>query len=222
MEFISVFDVIGPNMIGPSSSHTAGAVRIALLAGKMMHHRIVKADFILYKSFAETYRGHGTDRALVGGILGFKTDNPKIRDSLEIAEKQGLAVTFSCNREETDCHPNTVDIAMEDELGYRLTVRGESLGGGKARITRINGVNVVLTGEYSSLLVVHTDYPGVLAHITDVLSSHHVNIAFLRLFRREKGGETYTIIESDDPVSAEAVADINKNQYIRDTIVLKE
>ena len=222
MEFISVFDVIGPNMIGPSSSHTAGAVRIALLARKMMHRRIVKADFVLYRSFAETYRGHGTDRALVGGILGFKTDNPAIRDSLEIAEKEGLSVSFSCNREEKECHPNTVDITMEDETGYRLSVRGESLGGGKAQITRLNGVKVELSGEYTSLLVVHTDYPGVLAHITEVLSSHHVNIAFLRLFRREKGGETYTIIESDDPVSKEAVAAINENQHIRDTIVLKE
>lgn len=222
MEFISVFDVIGPNMIGPSSSHTAGAVRIGLLAGKMMHHKIVKAEFVLYQSFAETYRGHGTDRALVGGILGFKTDNPLIRDSLEIAKQEGLEVVFSCNREEKECHPNTVDITMEDERGYRLTVRGESLGGGKARITRINGVEVVLTGEYTSLLVVHTDYPGVLAHITEVLSRYRVNIAFLRLFRREKGGETYTIIELDNRVSQEAVNAINENPYIRDTIVLKE
>ena len=221
MEFISVFDVIGPNMIGPSSSHTAGAVRIALLAGKMMHRRIVKADFVLYRSFAETYRGHGTDRALVGGILGFKTDNPAIRDSLEIAEKEGLSVSFSCNREEKECHPNTVDIRMENAEGQVMTVRGESLGGGKVRIVRINGVKVDFSGEYNALIVVQQDKPGVVAHITNILSEHGVNIAFMRLFREAKGHTAYTIVESDERLPEGVSKLLRQNPNITDVMVVQ-
>jgi L-serine dehydratase len=221
MSFISVFDVIGPNMVGPSSSHTAGAVTIGLLAGKLMHGKITKAKFTLYGSFAKTYRGHGTDRALVGGIMGFGTDDFRIRQSLELAGESGLEVSFTCGFEE-DVHPNTVDIEMEDVTGYRLTVRGESLGGGKVRIARLNGIAVDITGEYCSLIVIHQDCPGVLAHITNALSSNDVNIAFLRLFRQEKGGTTYTIVESDDHISQKALEQIRANRYVKDTILMKD
>ena len=110
MSFISVFDVMGPNMIGPSSSHTAGATRIGFLAQKMIHGPLKKVDFTLYGSFSRTYKGHGTDRALLGGIMGFSTDDMRIRNSFEIAEKKGLEFTFTPNEVETDLHPNTVDI----------------------------------------------------------------------------------------------------------------
>ena len=115
MSFISVFDVLGPNMIGPSSSHTAGAAAIALLAGKMPNAAIKKADFILYGSFARTYKGHGTDRALLGGIMGFSTDDRRIPDSFSIADERGLQYSFTANTTETEIHPNTVDIHMTDE-----------------------------------------------------------------------------------------------------------
>ena len=138
MSFISVFDVLGPNMIGPSSSHTAGAAAIALLAGKMPNAAIKKADFILYGSFARTYKGHGTDRALLGGIMGFSTDDRRIPDSFSIADERGLQYSFTANTTETEIHPNTVDIHMTDENGQKLIVRGESVGGGKIRIARIN------------------------------------------------------------------------------------
>ena len=138
MSFISVFDVLGPNMIGPSSSHTAGAARIAQLAQKMIAPPIVRVDFTLYVSFAKTYRGHGTDRALLGGIMGFGTDDVRIRDSYAIAQERGLHFSFAPNEVETDIHPNTVDIRMENADGLVMTVRGESLGGGKVRIVRIN------------------------------------------------------------------------------------
>ena len=126
MSFISVFDVLGPNMIGPSSSHTAGAAAIALLAGKMPNAAIKKADFILYGSFARTYKGHGTDRALLGGIMGFSTDDRRIPDSFSIADERGLQYSFTANTTETEIHPNTVDIHMTDENGQKLIVRGES------------------------------------------------------------------------------------------------
>ena len=142
MSFISVFDVMGPNMIGPSSSHTAGAARIGFLAQKMINGPLKKVEFTLYGSFSRTYKGHGTDRALLGGIMGFSTDDMRIRNSFEIAEKKGLEFTFTPNELETDIHPNTVDIHMVNESGQEMTVRGESLGGGKVRIVRINSVQV--------------------------------------------------------------------------------
>ena len=130
MSFISVFDVMGPNMIGPSSSHTAGAARIALLARKLLTGSLKKVEFTLYGSFAKTYHGHGTDRALLGGIMGFATDDVRIRDSFQIATDNGIEYSFIPNNVETDVHPNTVDILMVNEEGQEMMIRGESLGGG--------------------------------------------------------------------------------------------
>ena len=187
MSFISVFDVLGPNMIGPSSSHTAGAALIAHLAHKLIPSPLKRVDFILYGSFARTYQGHGTDRALLGGILGFTLDDLNIRDSFNIARQRGLEYSFTPNQTETDVHPNTVDIRMENTLGQVMTVRGESLGGGKVRIVAIDGVPVDFTGEYAAVIAIHQDKPGVVAHITKVLSDRNVNIAFMRLSREAKG-----------------------------------
>lgn len=222
MAFISVFDVIGPNMVGPSSSHTAGAASIALLTKKMIGEKISKIKFTLYGSFAKTHKGHGTDKALVGGILGFETDDVRIRDSFSIAKEQGLDFEFVCNNEENeDIHPNTVDMDITGESGRRLTVRGESLGGGKVMLTRINGVKVQFTGEYHALIVIQRDHPGVVAGITSVLSSWDVNIAYLRVFREEKGGLAYTIVESDEEISEKAVDVIKKNPAIKDIMLVK-
>ena len=222
MAFISVFDVIGPNMVGPSSSHTAGAASIALLAKKMIGETITKITFTLYGSFAKTYKGHGTDKALVGGILGFETDDIRIRDSFNIARESGLEFEFVCNHEELeDVHPNTVDMEITGESGRILKVRGESLGGGKVMLTRINGVKVQFTGEYHALIVIQRDNPGVVAGITSVLSSWDVNIAYLRVFREEKGGLAYTIVESDEEISEKAVEVIKKNPAIQDIMLVQ-
>ena len=221
MTFISVFEVIGPNMVGPSSSHTAGAASIARLAGKMLHRKIKKVEFILYGSFAQTYRGHGTDRALLGGIMGFETDDVRIRDSFEIAEKEGIEFSFITNTVETDVHPNTVDMVIEDVSGQKLTVRGESLGGGKVRLTKINGVKVHFTGEYEALIVIHKDHPGVISKVTNVFGKQHLNIAFLRVYRESKGGEAYMIIESDEEITLETVEAIEKNPFVKDTMLIR-
>lgn len=222
MAFISVFDVIGPNMVGPSSSHTAGAASIALLAKKMIGEKITKITFTLYGSFAKTYKGHGTDKALVGGILGFETDDIRIRDSFNIARESGLEFEFVCNHEELeDVHPNTVDMEITGESGRILKVRGESLGGGKVMLTRINGIKVQFTGEYHALIVIQRDNPGVVAGITSVLSSWDVNIAYLRVFREEKGGLAYTIVESDEEISEKAVEVIKKNPAIQDIMLVQ-
>ena len=223
MAFISVFDVLGPNMIGPSSSHTAGAEIIAFLAQKMIAPPLKRADFTLYGSFAKTYHGHGTDRALLGGIMGFSADDTRIRDSFAIATDRGLGYSFTPNEVETDIHPNTVDIRMENAAGQVMTVRGESLGGGKVRIVRINGVEVDFTGEYNALIVVQKDKPGVVAHITKILSDRSVNIAFMRLFREEKGHTAYTIVESDERlpegVDQLLLANPNIDVYKRQTLI---
>lgn len=221
MSFISVFDVLGPNMIGPSSSHTAGAAVIGALAGKIMTPPIKKVEFTLYGSFAKTYQGHGTDRALLGGVMGFATDDTRIRDSFRIARERGIAYTFTPNETETDIHPNTVDIRMENEAGQVMTVRGESLGGGKVRIVRINGVSVDFTGEYSSVIVIQQDQPGVVAHITKVISDLGINIAFLRLFRDAKGHTAYTIVESDSRLPEDILDALRENPNIRDVMLVQ-
>ncbi len=221
MSFISIFDVLGPNMIGPSSSHTAGAAVIAGVARKLIAPPLKKVEFTLYGSFAKTYRGHGTDRALLGGILGFDTDDVRIRDSFEIARQRGLEFAFIPNETEQDVHPNTADIRMENESGQVMTVRGVSLGGGKMKITRINGVEVDFTGEYSALIVIHQDTPGVVAHITHVLSEHNVNIAFMRLFREARGHTAYSIIESDGTLPESIPAQLQKNAHIRDVMLVQ-
>ena len=189
MSFISVFDVLGPNMIGPSSSHTAGAAVIAYLAHKMIAPPLKKVDFTLYGSFAKTYHGHGTDRALLGGIMGFSTDDTRIR--------------------------------MENAAGQVMTIRGESLGGGKCRIARINGVEVDFTGEYSTVIVVQQDKPGVVAHITKVLSDKGVNIAFMRLFRESKGNTAYTIVESDGHFPEGIEEPLKNNPNVHDVMIIE-
>lgn len=148
MALISLFEVIGPNMVGPSSSHTAGAASMALLARRLFPGEIKKVVFTLYGSFAKTYRGHGTDRALLGGIMGFATDDLRIRDSLKLARQQGIEYEFRiADDEKEEIHPNTADMDMEGTRGERLFVRGVSLGGGKVKIVRLNQIQVDFTGE---------------------------------------------------------------------------
>ena len=221
MKFISIFDVIGPNMIGPSSSHTAGAVSIALLAKKLFSGKIVKAEFILYGSFAKTGSGHGTDKALLGGILGFDTSDGRIRDAFAIADERGIQYRFTLGEDDSVTHPNTADIFLEGENGERQSIRGESVGGGKVRIVRINNIEVDFTGEYSTLIVRQIDKPGVVSHITQCLSMHHANIAFMLLFRDDKGGIAYTVVESDDPIPNETLDEIRENAGVQDIMLIQ-
>lgn len=220
MALISVFDVLGPNMIGPSSSHTAGAASLAFLAQKMINGPLKKVEFTLYGSFARTYRGHGTDRALLGGIMGFSTDDKRIPDSFAIAKERGLDYHFTVNESEEVSHPNTVDISMTNEAGRVLTIRGESLGGGKIRITRINQVEVDFSGEYSTAIVIHKDTPGMVAHITYCLSDANINIAFMKLFREEKGQTAYSIVESDDALPDSVGERIRQNPFVEDVMLI--
>ena len=220
MAFISTFDVLGPEMVGPSSSHTAGACSIALLARRIAGSPITEVTFTLYNSFAETHRGHGTDLALLGGIMGFSPDDRRISRAVSIARERGLAFRFDTALPDPDIHPNTVDIRAVCQNGNTLLVRGESLGGGKVRISRINHIEVDFSGEYSTLIIIHYDRTGVLAHITACLNEKNVNIAFLKLFRETKGEIAYSIIEFDGSLPEHTDTMIRENPDVRDVIFI--
>lgn len=221
MNFLSIFDVIGPNMIGPSSSHTAGAVSIALMARKLFSEEIKEVTFTLYGSFAKTYQGHGTDRALLGGILGFPTYDERIRDAFKYAEAMNVAYRYIVDEETLTNHPNTADIDIVGVSGKKMSVRGESIGGGKMKIVRIDNIDVEFTGEYSTLIVHQMDKPGVIAHITQALAEENVNIAFMRLFREDKGAAAYTVVESDERIPEKVLARIRTNPNVSDLMLIQ-
>ena len=201
--YIGIFDVIGPVMVGPSSSHTSGAASIAWMARQIFSGTPVKATFVLYGSFAETYKGHGTDRALIGGMLGYRSDDKRIRDAYAHARSNGLEVEFVVDKDTAVSHPNTVDVIMEAADGHKLLIRGESLGGGRVRICRLNNIRVDFTGEYSTMLIGHLDVTGTVAYITNCLAEAKVNVATLKLFREDKGKRAYTVVEADSFISEE-------------------
>lgn len=211
---IGIFDIIGPNMIGPSSSHTAGAVRIAQMAGGLIPGGAKKVEFTLYGSFAHTYRGHGTDRALLAGIMGFGTEDTRIRDSFAIAEERGLEYAFHVDTVTTGMHPNTVGILLTGIDGTTIHVTGVSVGGGNVRLKELDGVEIDLSGDYDTLVVKQYDKPGVVAYITRILSERGVNIAFMRLYRENRGKLAYTIVEVDHPISKETAAAIAEHPDI--------
>ena len=221
MKIISIRDVIGPIMIGPSSSHTAGALRIALMCRRLLSGMPVAADFKLYGSFAQTHDGHGTDKALVAGMLGMAPDDERIRDSFDCAQAAGLAFTLTPRAADHVDHPNTVDIDVTDDTGAHVSVRGESIGGGAAVITRINGVDVRLTGEFHSVVIRQTDAKGVLAHIASIISACDINIATTRLFREKKGDTAYTIMQTDDEIPAGIADALLVHPDIHDVRIVK-
>lgn len=201
MKKLSAFDIIGPVMAGPSSSHTAGALRIALIACRILKEPVIKVHFSLHGSFSDTYKGHGTDRALVAGIMGYPTDHPDIPRSLDIATEKGILYSFETAPLAPSMHPNTVSMTAQGASERTLSLEGASIGGGEVIITRINGIEVSFTGEYPTLIVQQLDRPGVAAHITSLLAGSAINIGTIRMYRHEKGDAAYTILETDEPVS---------------------
>lgn len=193
---MNVFDIVGPVMVGPSSSHTAGAARIGLVARALLGGEPVRADILLHGSFAKTWRGHGTDKALVAGILGLAPQDERLRESLTLAEAAGLAVALR-EGELENAHPNTARITLTDAAGRTVSVQGASVGGGNILITRVNGMEVAVTGQYTALIVLHRDAPGTIAAVTEELGAHGVNICNFRLSRSEKGGAAVMTIEMD-------------------------
>lgn len=208
MKYRTVFDIIGPVMIGPSSSHTAGAARIGRAARTIFGRKPQRAIITLYGSFAKTYRGHGTDIALAGGLLNFDTFDKRMVRSLEIAKEEGIDIQFRVSDDLTD-HPNTARIYLEDEQG-NIEVVGISIGGGKMEIIELNGFQLKLTGNHPVLLVLHQDQYGAVAKVATVLAEHKINIGFMQVSRKEKGSQALMSIETDQPVDP-SVRDQIKN-----------
>ncbi len=217
---MNVFDIIGPVMIGPSSSHTAGAVRLGRVAHKLLGVPAVSAGIELTGSFAQTYRGHGTDKALVAGIMGMDSDDERIRCSLELARERGLAVTF---RETNipNAHPNTARITLNGKGGERAVVQGASVGGGNILVTAINGMGVSFTGQYNTILVRHLDKPGAIAAVTQFMAGSGVNIGNFRLSREQRGGEALMTIEVDGDVSDALMDALNALEPVQQAILIR-
>lgn len=212
MKYRSVFDIIGPVMIGPSSSHTAGAARMGQVTRQLFRHEPEKIIISLYGSFAKTYRGHGTDVALVGGILGFETDDPRIPQALELAKERGIDVTF-IEEEAQAVHPNTAKIRLykdEDEI----EVVACSIGGGKIEVVELNGFDLQLTGTSPALLIVNNDRFGTIASVTSILAKHEINISMMSVSRKEKGRRALMVIETDELLADEIIDEIKAQQNI--------
>lgn len=196
---MDLFDILGPVMVGPSSSHTAGAARIGLITRMLLGAQPVKARIGLYGSFQKTYLGHGTDKALIGGLLGMQVDDERLRESIRHAEEEGLAYSFY-NAELRGAHPNTVILDVEAASGEKLCVQAASVGGGEIVIQAINGLEAGFSGHENTLIVTQKDVKGMIAQISSVLTAHSINIATMRVFRRSAGGEAMMVIEIDGHV----------------------
>ncbi|MGN7393917.1 L-serine ammonia-lyase, iron-sulfur-dependent subunit beta [Peribacillus frigoritolerans] len=206
MKFRSVFDIIGPVMIGPSSSHTAGAARIGRVARNLFDREPKWAHISFYGSFAKTYKGHGTDVAIVGGLLDFDTFDERIKESLEIARKKKMKITFR-EEEAVPEHPNTAKITVGDDDG-ELELVGISIGGGKIEIVELNGFKLRLSGHNPAILVVHDDRFGAIANVSNILAKHQINIGQMEVSRKEKGQMALMTIEVDQNLEDYVIAEI--------------
>ncbi|MFT8871399.1 MAG: L-serine ammonia-lyase, iron-sulfur-dependent subunit beta [Sporolactobacillus sp.] len=207
MKYRSVFDIIGPIMIGPSSSHTAGAARIGQIARELLGDVPTRAEITLYGSFAETYRGHGTDVALVAGLLGFETNDARLPDALKLAENAGLAVQFTADKETETSHPNTARIRLFGDRN-KIEVVGVSIGGGKIEIIEINGFAISLSGSNPALLVLHLDKYGAVAEVASLLAKQRLNISYMEVSRKLKGSLALMVIQTDEPIERGLVSEI--------------
>lgn len=208
MARISLFDIVGPIMVGPSSSHTAGAVRLGLATRRILGEEVRKATIYLHGSFAATYWGHRTDVALIAGLLGMGMADERIPRALELAQGAGLEYSFhSANL--GDVHPNSVEIKVQGDHG-KLTVGGASIGGGRINLFNIDGFEVAVDGSYTVLMTKHRDEPGVIAEITRILAHHGINIAFLDVSRKMRGSEAMLLAETDDPIPSEVIEHVQR------------
>ena len=218
---ISMFDILGPIMIGPSSSHTAGAQRI----GKAMYNMIadkqlVAVHFILHGSFHLTLHGHGTDRALVGGVLGMNAYDPQIRDSLQIAKERGIEVSFE-GADLGDVHPNTVQVIAQTSDGKTTSLIGSSIGGANIEIIEINGTPAKFSGKYPAVVINHTDRLGIISHITSILAINQVNIVTVLNSRENKGKSAVTMIETDSPIDMSVKRELESMSAVHSVVTME-
>lgn len=206
---MNVFDIIGPVMVGPSSSHTAGAVRIGFIARKLLGEDVSVANINLFGSFLDTGKGHGTQKALVAGLLGMKADDIRIPDSINYAKEKGMEIVFG-EADLKEAHPNTVQLCLTGISGRRLEVVGESIGGSRINIAKIDGIDTNFSGEYPTLVVHNLDQPGHVSEVTSMLSHKMVNIAAMHLYRANRGGNAVMVVECDQEIPAEGLEWLSK------------
>ena len=201
---INIFDMMGPVMVGPSSSHTAGAARIGNMGRTLLGEEVAYADIGLYGSFAETGFGHGTDRALLAGLLGMKPDDLRIPNAYEEANRAGMAYSFR-TVELRDAHPNTALLELTGKSGKKLTLQASSIGGGAIVVNKIDGIDVNFTGDFNTLIVRNQDESGSVAAITSILSQVHINVANMSVNRHRRGGDALMVIETDQHIKPRQV-----------------
>ena len=201
---INIFDMMGPVMVGPSSSHTAGAARIGNMGRTLLGEEVARADIGLHGSFAETGFGHGTDRALLAGLLGMKPDDLRIPNAYEEANRAGMAYSFR-TVELRDAHPNTALLELTGKSGKKLTLQASSIGGGAIVVNKIDGIDVNFTGDFNTLIVRNQDESGSVAAITSILSQVHINVANMSVNRHRRGGDALMVIETDQHIKPRQV-----------------
>lgn len=220
MDYKSVFDIIGPVMVGPSSSHTAGACRIGKIAHVLFDDIPETVNCYLYESFAKTYRGHGTDVAICGGVLGMEPDDPHLHESLVMAVEKGMTMRFIPLSDPSQ-HPNTAKLVMR-KGDRKMVVVGESIGGGSVRITEIDGIKVDVMGGIDTLVVFHHDKNGMIAKVSTILSKYDLNIASMKVDREFRGKNAYMIITVDEPICKEAIDAIFSLENIIDVKYIRK
>ena len=211
---LDIFDILGPVMVGPSSSHTAGAVRIGRMARVLLGEEPIKTEIGLYGSFAETGQGHGTNRALIAGLLGLQPDDMDVPNSFALAANQGLDFSFYTARLR-EAHPNTAVLDVTGVTGKKLTLQAASIGGGRIRVEQLNGVEVNFTGNFNTLIIRHWDVAGEVANVTRELAAAQVNIANMSVCRSKRGGEALMVIETDHKIPVEVRSSIADLKNIR-------
>ena len=216
----SIFDIIGPVMIGPSSSHTAGAARLGKMARCIFGSVPKKVEMTLYGSFEKTYKGHGTDRALLGGLLGFKEDDKRIRNGKELADEASLDYTFIESPLDIG-HPNVVKFDLYGEKERHMSVVGRSIGGGQIMITEVDGNDMSITGDEFTLVVFHEDKPGAISLISQALSESDINIASMRVFRKGKYKDAVMVITTDSVVNPITVQFMRECPGIQDVMTFE-
>lgn len=212
----SVFEVIGPIMIGPSSSHTAAAVRIGLLSRTILGEPVTNAIIQLHGSFALTGKGHGTDKAIIAGLLGYDAADERIKSAITIAQEQGIKIEFHSIDLGDDYHPNTVRLLIAGESGAHFEITAISVGGGNISIVELNSLPIQLSGEYHTLISIHNDRPGIVAKATALIAQNKVNISTMNVSRQHRGGLAAMAVEMDQPLPVEAVKELeNEAQIVR-------
>lgn len=209
----SIFDILGPVMVGPSSSHTAGAARIGLIARQLFGRQPDKAQVYLHGSFAATGKGHGTDKALIAGLLGMKPDDMRIPESFEIAKEMEMEFQIA-EKDIREAHPNTAQIIMEAEGVKTMKIQAYSIGGGRIRVSKLDGIDVHFSGESNTLIVRNVDQPGRITEVAAALSKCDINIATMQVFRDKRGGFAVMVVETDQVVSKEAIENLEKKEGI--------